>query len=182
MRLRFAILFVAVFALSLTSHAQWAGSYDPRYSSNAGAPGHEEAFLQSAMNYTSAEIEWSRIASAKSTNPDVKALAAQTIQENGPVAGRLVAEAKQMGEKIPDGLSGKYKKQSDKLSGLSGDALDKEYVAALVKVQHDDVGNLIEESRSTKRPGLADFADKTSAQVAARNDKAKLLDKKLGGK
>jgi len=177
---RFLILTSAVFLLSVAAHAQFQPQYDPN--KTLGNPGQDEDFLKAAMNYTSAEIEWSKIASARSTNPSVKALAAQTIQEEGPVAGQLVAEAKASRIKVPDGLSGKYKKESEKLNSLSGDAFDKEYVTALVKVQHEDVGGMRDEAKATKSPSLQDFASKTGDQVMLRNDKAKAVQKEIGAK
>jgi predicted outer membrane protein len=83
-----------------------------------GRPGVDEAFLEDEMNIVSAESEWSEIASAKGTNPDVKALANETVTEDTPVAARLVSEAKASRVKVPDGVSGKFKKESEKLNSL----------------------------------------------------------------
>jgi putative membrane protein len=180
MRRSLFVLCSVVFLASIAAHAQFQPQYDPRM--NLGNPGQDEDFLKSAMNTTSAEIEWSKIASAKAANPEVKALANQTVTEAMPVAGRLVAEAKAAKVKVPDGVSGKYKKESDKLNGLSGDAFDKEYVSALVKAQHDDVGAMREEAKASKNASLQDFATRTGDQVTQRNDQAIKLQKQLGAK
>lgn len=165
---------------SSSGEAGYAPGVDPHLT--LGHLGQDETFVTDGMNNVSAEIEWSRIAYARTTNPEVKALADETVREDMPVAARLAAEAKVAGYKIPDGVTGKHKKESEKLGGLSGDALDKEYVTALMKVQHEDVGSMREEVKYTKRPSFADFAEKNAAQVTARNDKAKVLDKKLRAK
>ena len=182
MRYRFAALCISVLALSLTAQAQFSGSYDPRYGSNAGKPGGDESYIEQEMNIVSAEIEWSQIAASKGTNPDVKALANETVTEDAPVAGRLIAEAKAAKVAVPNGLSGKYKKESEKLNSLSGAAFDKEYVTSLIKVQHEDVGTLLDEAKSTRNPALESFAEKTGNQVSGRNDSAKMLDKMLVAK
>jgi predicted outer membrane protein len=147
-----------------------------------GNPNQDYDFVEKSMNIVSAEMEWSKIAQAKTGNENVKTLANQTVTEDTPVAQRLVTEAKGDKIKVPDSLSGKYKKESDKLNSLSGDAFDKEYVSALMKVQHEDVGQMRDEAKSSKNPSLVEFATKTGDQTTARNDAAKVLDKQLSSK
>jgi putative membrane protein len=177
-------VFTCLLALPLLTGTVFAqrgsAAYDPE--KTLGAPGQDEDFLKNAMNNTSAEIEWSKIAQQKTSNADVKALAGQTVDDEMPVASRLVGEAKALNVKPPNGLSGKQKKESDKLNGLSGADFDKEYLSALEKVQHDDVGNYIEEAKDSRRSNLQSFAKSTSDTVTTRNDKTKSLRKELDGK
>lgn len=147
-----------------------------------GDPGQDYDFIKASLNIVNAEIEWSNIAHAKTTNDDVKTLSRQTTSEATSVAERLTAEAKARKIKLPDGLTGKYKKEVEKLNALTGDAFDKEYVSALIKLQHEDVGKMRDEAKASKDPSLVDFASKTADQVTSRNDFAKSIDKKLNGK
>ncbi len=167
-------------ALSSAAFGQFAPAYDPNM--NLGDPGQDNSFLEHGMQYTSAEIEWSRIAASKSTNPDVKALAAEVSQDELPLAQRYAAEAKSLKVKVPNGLSGKEKKESDKLNGLGGADFDKEYANAMVKALHDDYGNLLEESRHSRDPSLQGFASANLDKCGARSEKFKALQKAVGGK
>jgi putative membrane protein len=158
----------------------YAAGNDPHMT--MGSPSQDYDFVKNSMNVVSAEVEWSKIANAKATNDNVKTLANETITQDNTVASRLVTEAQAQKIQVPNGLSGKYKKEADKLNGLSGDAFDKEYVSALIKLQHDDVGAMREEAKTSKNSSLADFATKTADQATARNDEAKTIEKQLGGK
>lgn len=160
--------------------ANQAASNDPH--NTLGGPGGDYDFLEKLMDIVSAEIEWSQIAHARTTNDSVKTLSRQTVAEDIPVAQRLVTEAKAKHIKIPNGLTDKYKKESVKLNGLTGDQLDREYVSALINVQHEDVGLLIDEAKASKNPSLVDFATTTEAQVTARNDFARDVNKELAAK
>jgi len=174
------LLLLAFLPFSVAAFGQFQPQYDPHL--NLGNPGQDEDFLQSSMKYTTAEVEWSKIAVQKSSNPDVKALATETVNDETTIAGLLVSEAKSRKMKVPSGTSGKEKKTSDKLNGLSGADFDKEYLSALVKTQHDDIGAMREEAKASKDSSMQNFATKTGDQETARNDKAKTLLKQLGGK
>ena len=180
-----AFLALAVVAsVSLNAQISGAGAYgagnDPR--GTLGNPGTDENFLEHGLQYTMAEIEWSKIAAQKSNNADVKAVADTTVSQALPETQYMVAAAKYRKAKIPEGVTGKQKKESEKLNGLTGADFDKEYLNALVKLQHDDVGNLREESKESRDESLKAFAARTNDQTVERNDKAQRLQKQLSGK
>lgn len=173
-------LSVFLLAVSSCAFAQFAPQYDPL--KTLGSPGQDQDFLETAMKQTTAEIEWSKIAEEKGSTAEVKVLASQTVDAELSVASRLVEEAKSLKAKVPKGSSGKEKKESDKLNGLSGPQFDKEYLTALIKVQHDDVGNMREEMKESRDSSLQAFATEIADAITARNDKAKALLSQSGGK
>lgn len=170
----------SVLAQSQGAYGEYAIANNPHMT--LGNPAQDSDFVKNSMNTVGAEIEWSKIAEAKSANPDVKALANETVAEDTPVAERLVAEAKMEKAKIPDGLNGKYKKEAEKLNSLSGDAFDKEYLDAMVKLQHDDVGAMRGEAENSRNNSLKAFASKDADQVSSRVDAAQTLEKQLAHK
>jgi putative membrane protein len=176
--MRRLILLTALLIPSCAAFAQMAPQYDPNL--NLGKPGQDQDFLEAAMKQSNAEIEWSKIAAQKSANPDVKALANDIVSDEMPVAARLVAEAKSFKLKVPTALGGKEKKTSDKLNGLSGADFDKEYLSDLIKLQHEDVNNMLDESKESRTPALQSFASTTVDQITRRNDKAKAVQAKVG--
>jgi putative membrane protein len=176
--MRRLLLLTALLVANCAAFAQFAPQYDP--DKTLGKPGQDQDFLEAAMKQSNAEIEWSKIAAQKSANPDVKALANDVISDEMPVAARLVAEAKSFKVKVPNGLGGKEKKTSDKLNSLSGTDFDKEYLNDLIKLQHDDVGNMRDEMKESRDASLQDFATNTVDQIAKRNEKAKALQAKVG--
>ncbi len=174
---RLLILFTLAVASS-AAFAQFTPQYDPN--KTLGNPGQDQDFLEAAMKYSTAEVEWSKIAIAKSADTDVRALANDVVSEELPIAGQLVAQAKSFKLKVPDGTKGKEKKISDKLNSLSGAEFDKTYVAELIKLQHDDVGNALNESKESRDRFLPTFATQIKDKVAARNDRAKAVQAKVG--
>jgi len=180
---RVVICMLALFCFSSIVYAQ--GTFDrPEYDPTKanGTPGQDDDFLQNAMNQTSAEIEWSKIAAQKSTNPDVKALASETVDNETSAAQHEVSLARALSVKPPNGLSGKEKKESDKLRTMSGPDFDKEYLTALEKVEHLDLDNMQQEAQGTKRPELKNLASTNASRDATRNEKTKALRKQLTGK
>jgi putative membrane protein len=153
---------------------------DPNIAS--ARPGHDENFVQRGLEDGNAAVVFSKLALTKSSDPDVKALAQKEVDKHLAIGGGLVQDAKALKVQVPKGLTTQYTQQYQELSRLTGDAFDKAYLAALLKLQHDDYEDMMDESKAARAPHLQDETNKDLNTLAQLDDEAEKLSKKLNGK
>ena len=118
-----------------------------------------------------AEIELSRMALDKATNPDVKAFAQRLVQDHTAVNTELTALAKSKDLKIPASA----KPAQAALAKLSGPAFDKAFVALMVK-EHEAAIALFEgESRDGRDAEVKEWAAKQLPALREHLTQAKSL-------
>ncbi len=111
-----------------------AGSNDP-----SGQMARDKMFLRKAAEGGMAEIQLGQLALQKSNSDDVKQFAQKMIDDHTTLNNSMKPIADQMGVPTPTKLARPDQAEYDKLSGMSGDDFDKEYLGYMSKDHHKDL-------------------------------------------
>jgi putative membrane protein len=103
----------------------------------------EADFWAKAAEGGMAEVELSKLAQTKATNPEVKKFAQQMVTDHTKANGELKALAGKLKVTLPADLNSNHKSTMEKLGTLSGADFDKAYVDAMVS-DHNDAVNLFQ--------------------------------------
>ncbi|PLC49771.1 DUF305 domain-containing protein [Pollutimonas subterranea] len=141
--------------------------------------GNDEDFLEAAAHAGHTEIEGSKLAQTKATNPDVKAFAEKMIMDHTKVGQELQTLAKSKGYTPPAEPS---LVQKTKLKALSvmDDSFDKRYVNQIGVAAHEDAVELFQEaSADAKDPEIKAFAAEKLPALQEHLEMAKALKQKV---
>jgi len=126
----------------------------------------ERAFISQAWQGGMAEVQLGQLAQQKSESTDVKQFAAKMVNDHGQMGEKwLKPVAQQMGLTEPSGPSKKDKKEIEKLSSLSGQDFDKEYIMMMVKDHQKDLKEFQTESQTAQSPAVKQIAEKGSQVI-----------------
>jgi putative membrane protein len=178
-RKRNLVLVALAFLFSAPAFCQYQAQYDPRLT--LGQPGQDENFMGNILEDGNAAVLLSKLGTEKASSPDVKALAQKIMDTQAAIGKQMSSDAAMTGTKLPQGLNKKYKKVEEKLNGLSGDAFDKEYVSAMVKLHHEMIGELRGEINNSHNASLQGDAQGAVQQCEMLADQIKAMNQKMGG-
>lgn len=140
----------------------------------AGAPSPQE-FVTKASEAGMAEVELSKLALQKSSDPDIKAFAQRMVTDHGKADAELAAIAERKKLMPSAKLSAAHEKALENLRGKSGGDFDDAY-SDQMKSDHKEAVELFTEARGTADPELAAFAAKTLPTLKAHEELAAHLD------
>ena len=107
--------------------------------------GNDQDFLKKAAIANLAEIELGRLASQKAQNPEVKQFAQMMVDGHTKALDELKQLAQRSaGAQLPTALDEKHQELQQRLSGLSGEEFDREYMEAMVDA-HEAVEDMLED-------------------------------------
>jgi predicted outer membrane protein len=135
-------------------------------------PESDDDFVRDIAIKNMAEVELSRMALDKATNPDIKAFAQRIIDEHDMAGHKLRSVVSGQAIEWPPQLDDKHKKTADELARKQGASFERDYVKAMVDGHQDLAAKL--ESRLDVQ-SLADW--KTAA--AGRADSKTLPQPKI---
>lgn len=123
------------------------------------------------------ELEAAKIAATKSTNADVKALAAMITKDHTAAGEKLAAAAPTAapGVAIPTALDQRHQGLIDNLNAATADDFDKVYLDQQVAAHNEALTLLNGFSNNTDAPALATLARELVAPVTAHRDRARTL-------
>ena len=127
-----AVCALAVLGTASAAHAQ---SADGQFMMDAAAGGMKE-------------MEMSRLAAAKASRPEVKALAQMLVDDHTMVNAELSELAGRKKVALPTQLSAEAMAEQDQLSKLSGAAFDDAYLKAMIKGHEKGISLFTGESTS----------------------------------
>jgi putative membrane protein len=152
--------------------------------SGEGAPRGVQRFVNDVVAGNTAEIELSRMASERATNPEVKQYAQMMIRDHTTAGNELKQVLTQHNMQIRDVMDEKHRDLSQELSRKSGNEFDHEYMAAMVD-DHQGMGNLLE-GRANEKPNneplenaVNQWAAKTLPTVKHHLEMAQQLEDRL---
>jgi len=119
----------------------------------------DKMFLRKATEGGLAEVQLGKLASTKASSQDVKDFGQKIADERAKLNISMAEVADSIGMRLPKNLNKAGQAQYDKLSTLSGDAFDKEYLACIVKDHHENLRDFRMESASTTDPELKAAVD-----------------------
>jgi len=131
-------------------------------SGDVGQAMKDKMFLRKAAQGGMAEVKLGQLATQKGSSEDVKSFGQKMVDDHTKLNSDMAPIADSMGVRLPKDLSKVDQAEYDKLSALSGNDFDMEYLSFMVKDHHKDLREFRQEEASTTDPTLkAAVADGT---------------------
>ena len=164
-------------AVTETTVTSPAGQASPPPPANV-TPGDRE-FAETAARIGMAEVQLATNVSNRATSPDVRAFAQKMIEDHNRSNQELTTIAAQKGIDPPSDLDPKHKALDEELARLTGAALDKRYMEAMVK-DHVEAATVCERaSQQLSDADLKAWAAKTLPVLHQHHHQAEEIAKKL---
>ena len=141
----------------------------------------DKMFLAKSAEGSMTEIKLSQMALTKSNSDDVKAYAQKMIDDHNKLLSDMKPFADQAGVKPPSKLSPEHQMAAKKLSALSGDAFDKQYMMDMSKDHHKTLDLFKAEESSTNNTDLKAAVSQGEQVVQQHTDMADQMVQKQGG-
>jgi putative membrane protein len=148
-------------------------------SAHADVTDQDKQFLTTVSQANVNEIKLSQLAETKATNPQVKAYAHKMVVDHNALGMKMKPFADAWGITPPANVDADHQAEYDKLNGLSGDAFDKEYMAAMDKDHHLALDLFTAEASSTTDAKFKDAVLQGKSVVSAHTHMADSLVPKL---
>jgi putative membrane protein len=149
-------------------------------SARAAVTDQDKQFLTKASQGGYDEVQLSKLAETKATNPQVKAFAHKMVVEHTALAARMQPFAQAWGLTPPTSMDSDHQAEFDKLNGLSGADFDKEYMNVMEKDHHEALDLFNEEAKTTTDMKFKAAVMHGQSVVAAHTHMADDLGAKLG--
>jgi putative membrane protein len=114
----------------------------------------DKTFVRKASEGGLAEVQLGKLASEKGASDEVKSFGQKMVDDHTKLNEKMAPVADSMGVMAPKHLNKEDQSEYDKLSALSGDAFDKEYIAFMVKDHHADLREFRIEANNTTDASL----------------------------
>jgi len=124
-------------------------------------PGGDEDFVKKAAVAGMTEVQASKLAVEKSTDPLVKRFAQRMIEDHTKAGEGLKAAAAREGLSVPSDMDAAHEQVVDKLKGLSGAEFDKAYKAQMLKDHEEAVALFQGEAKEAAQSPVDKFAAET---------------------
>ena len=136
----------------------------------------DTAFMKQAAENNHAEIESSKLAMQKASDPAVKGFAQQMVADHGKTGQELAALASAKGVELPDGPSLMQKAKLKLLEAADGADFDRRYAETMGLAAHRDTIALFQKAAKEARdPEVKAFAAKTLPALQGHLDMAQKL-------
>jgi putative membrane protein len=140
-------------------------------------------FIKAAAEGGLFEIAVGKLAAEKATNAEVKSFANMLIEQHGAANDKLKKVADAHGITLPTVVPSDKQTKIDRLSRLSGDAFDRQFVEMVGLADHrHDIAEFEKESRSGKSEDVRNFAAETLPTLKAHLETAQKLRSSRGRK
>jgi putative membrane protein len=111
---------------------------------DSGVSSGDRNFVQDVSQMNADEVDLSRLAADRASNPEVKKFAQMLVDDHTAVGQKLSGVATQNGIETKTDLDDSHRKIHDNLAAKSGADFDKDYMDAMV----DDHGKLVDKLES----------------------------------
>jgi putative membrane protein len=128
--------------------------------SGAQLAGDDRKFVEKAAMHGMAEVEMGKLAQQKAGNEQVKQFGARMVQDHGKANDELKQIASAKGVTLPSAPDKEHQRHMERLSKLSGEQFDREYMKHMVKDHRADVKEFEKQSKGGKDGDIKGFAGK----------------------
>ena len=118
-------------------------------------------FAMAAASGGMEEVELGRLAAQKGASDEVRQFGQHMVDDHSKANQDLTQVASAKGLTLPSALDAKHQADVQKLSALSGDKFDREYVSMMVKDHKKDVAEFQKESTGGADADIKSFAART---------------------
>ncbi|MBS1798882.1 MAG: DUF4142 domain-containing protein [Acidobacteria bacterium] len=138
---------------------------------SSGAPGDtaqemkDKIFLRKVTENGLAQVQLGKLASEKASSQDVKDYGQKMADDHAKLNTSMATIADSIGMRLPKSLNKADQAQYAKLSALSGEAFDKEYLTCMIRGHHEDMREFRIESQTTTDPDLKAEVDKAQKVI-----------------
>jgi putative membrane protein len=137
-----------------TNPAQQNGQMSQMAPPDGGTQLQDKMFLQKASEGGMAEVQLGQLAAEKGNSGEVKQFGQKMVEDHTRLNEQMKPIAGTLGVDAPKHLNKVDQAEYDKLSGLSGDAFDHEYITDMVKDHRKDLHEFRREETATSNPEL----------------------------
>jgi putative membrane protein len=156
-------------ALAFVVAASAGGVQNTNSNSNSGGSNKsgstkmtsDQKFATNAAIGGMAEVQLGQLAAQKGASDEVRQFGQRMVDDHTKANQDLMQVASGKGWTLPTSLDAKHQADVTKLSGLSGDKFDKEYVKMMLDDHKKDVGEFQKESTSGADSDIKSFATRT---------------------
>lgn len=175
-RLRIAVI-ASVALLMVTGLGVAAES-----TSNGGKIAAEDAtFMKEAAVGGMAEVQLGKLAAEKGSSEHVKEFGQRMQKDHSKANENLKNIAAKKGVQLPTALEGKHKSAMDRLSKLSGDEFDREYMRAMIDDHKETLEKFQREADKGKDPDVKKFASEQLPILKKHLELAESTQKRVAG-
>jgi putative membrane protein len=121
----------------------------------------DRKFMEKAAEGGMAEVQMGKLAEEKGQSPTVKELGKRMVDDHSKANDELKKLADEKGVTLPSDLSAEDRASYEKLSNLSGDKFDKQYLQILKKDHGKDVKEFKQAAKTVKDPELKSWVERT---------------------
>jgi putative membrane protein len=121
---------------------------------DGGTQLQDKVFLQKASEGGMAEVQLGQLAAQKGNSAEVKEFGQKMIEDHTRLNDQMKPIAGTLGVNAPKHLNKADQAEYEKLSNLSGDAFDQEYITDMVKDHRKDLHEFRREETATSNPDL----------------------------
>jgi putative membrane protein len=121
----------------------------------------DRKFIEKAAQGGVAEVKLGQLAADKATNSEVKKFGQRMVTDHSKANDKLMQIAKHKNITLPNGMDSSSQREFDKLSKLSGEKFDREYMKAMVSDHKKDVKEFQKEAKKATDSDLKNFAEST---------------------
>jgi putative membrane protein len=121
----------------------------------------DKSFIKDAATGGMMEVELGKLAAEKAGSDKVKAFGRQMQDDHSKANDELKNLAKDKGVELPTSLGVKQKLTVERLSKLSGEDFDRQYMKTMIDDHKTDVSHFEKEASKAKDPDVKAFASKT---------------------
>lgn len=139
-------------------------------------------FAGAAAQGGMAEVELGRLATQRAGDALVREFGARMVADHSKANGELKSIAAQKGIQLPTEMSSEQKSEVEKLSKMSGEEFDKEYMSAMVKDHEQDTKDFETQSKEGTDAEIKAFAGKTLPTLQQHLQMARTAAQKVGAK
>jgi putative membrane protein len=140
----------------------------------------DQQFVQQAASSGMAEVELSNMVAGKSQNEAVKQLAQRIAQDHQQGNQQLQSAVQQANGTMPTDLDESAQDMRDRMSKMSGAALDKAYINHIIEHHQKDIQLYEQEANNGTESGIKSFAQSTLPTLREHLQMAKQTQAKLG--
>ncbi|MFL6333778.1 MAG: DUF4142 domain-containing protein [Pyrinomonadaceae bacterium] len=126
-----------------------------------GSMAGDSKFVMNAAMGGMAEVEMGRLAAQKGASDEVRQFGQRMVDDHSKANEELMRVASSKGMTPPATLDAKHQAEMQKMSALSGEKFDKEYVKMMVSDHKKDVAEFQKEAGGGKDTDIKAFASST---------------------
>ncbi len=152
---------VATAGASGTQNANSSAAGNANANSGHGAMTADSKFVMNAAMGGLAEVELGKVAASKGASDEVRQFGQRMVDDHSKANEELMRVASSKGMTPPSALDAKHQAEVQKLSALSGEKFDKEYVKMMLSDHKKDVGEFQKQASRGADPDIKAFASST---------------------